>query len=180
MSKLEFKSKSLDYDSTNNKRTHVILVDDNGSVVHVFLEEAVIDLSNAELYKLAMQKHYDINFPSKAENERFEKVDEKLSNVDDAMDVLVAFAVSIQGNMNIPAYNRIVSVAKPLVNGKRYMNGDAVVMPYPFDTNAKWPKDTKTLFLFAMQEGEGYSYKGQKLSEMLQQGALSVVMPRIE
>ena len=162
MSKLEFKSKSLDYDPTNNKQTHVILVDDNNSVVHVFLEEAAI------------------NFPKKAENERFEKVDEKLGSMDDAMDVLVAFAVSIQGNMNLPAYRRIASVAKPLVNGKRYNNGDVVVMPYPFDTNAKWPKDTPTLLTFAMQSGEGYTYKGQKTMEMLQQGVLSVVMPRIE
>lgn len=180
MSKLEFKSKSLDYDPTNNKQTHVILVDDNNSVVNVFLEEAAIDLSNAELYKLAMQKHYDINFPKKAENERFEKVDEKLGSMDDAMDVLVAFAVSIQGNMNLPAYRRIASVAKPLVSGKRYNNGDVIVMPYPYDTNTKWPKDTPTLFSFTMQSGEGYNFKGQKLAEMLQQGVLSVVMPRIE
>lgn len=180
MSKLEFKSKSLDYDLTNNKQTHIILVDDNNSVVHVFLEEAAIDLSNAELYKLAIQKHYDINFPKKAENERFEKVDEKLGSMDDAMDVLVAFAVSIQGNMNLPAYRRIASVAKPLVSGKRYNNGDVVVMPYPYDTNNKWPKDTSTLFVFSMQENEGFTYKAQKVEDMIRQGVLSIVMPKIE
>jgi hypothetical protein len=180
VSKLEFKSKSLDYDPTNNKQTHIILVDDNNSVVHVFLEESAIDLSNAELYKMAMQKHYDINFPSKAENEKFDKVDEKLGSMNDAMDVLVAFAVSMQGNMGIPAYRKIASVAKPLELNKRYANMDVITAPYPYNTNEKWPKDTPTLFTFSMQEGEGYNYKGQKVEELLRQGVLNMVLPRVD
>ena len=53
-------------------------------------------------------------------------------------------------------------------------------MPYPFDTNPKWPSGTKTIFKFQMQEKEGYTYKEQDLSEMLQKGVLTVVMPRID
>ncbi|PEY46248.1 hypothetical protein CN359_31170, partial [Bacillus thuringiensis] len=65
MSKLEFKSKSLDYGLSNNKRTHVILVDDNNSVVHIYLDESAIELTNGELYSMAMQELYDVNFPNK-------------------------------------------------------------------------------------------------------------------
>ena len=53
-------------------------------------------------------------------------------------------------------------------------------MPYPFENNAKWPSGTKTIFKFQMQANEGYTYKDQALAEMLQQGVLTVVMPRIE
>lgn len=180
MSKLEFKSKSLDYDLSNNKRTHVILVDDNNSVVHIYLDESAIDMSNAELYSMAMQELYDVNFPSKAENDKFNKVEEKIDAVDNAMDVIVAFAVSIKGSMNTRAYAKIASAAKPLVSGKRYGNGDVVVMPYPYDTNEKWPKGTPTIYSFAMQENEGYSYKAQKVDEMIKQGVLSTVMPRFD
>lgn len=180
MSKLEFKSKSLDYDLSNNKRTHVILVDDNNSVVHIYLDESAIDMSNAELYSMAMQELYDVNFPSKAENDKFNKVEEKIDAVDNAMDVIVAFAVSIKGSMNTRAYAKIASAAKPLVSGKRYGNGDVVVMPYPYDTNEKWPKGTPTIYSFAMQEGEGYNYKAQKVDEMIKQGILSMVMPRFD
>lgn len=179
MSKLEFKSKSLDYDSTNSKKTHIILVDDVGSVVHVYLDESVIDLPNADLYKQAMQKHYDINFPRKAENEKIEQVQEQIAAVDSAMDIIVAFAVTTKDGMVAPTYKKITSVAKPLTPGKRYSNGDVVAMPYPFDTNDKWPKDTLTLFTFVIQESEGYTYKTQKVEDMLQQGVLSIVMPRI-
>lgn len=180
MSKLEFKSKSLDYDLSNNKRTHVILVDDNNSVVHIYLDESAIELTNGELYSMAMQELYDVNFPSKAENDKFNKVEEKIDAVDNAMDVIVAFAVSIKGSMNTRAYAKIASAAKPLVSGKRYGNGDVVVMPYPYDTNEKWPKGTPTIYSFAMQENEGYSYKAQKVDEMIKQGVLSMVMPRFD
>ena len=53
-------------------------------------------------------------------------------------------------------------------------------MPYPFETNTKWPKGTLTIFKFQMQQSEGYTYKEQALSDMLQQGVLTVVMPRID
>ena len=53
-------------------------------------------------------------------------------------------------------------------------------MPYPFENNAKWPSGTKTIFKFQMQANEGYTYKEQSLSDMLQQGVLTVVMPRID
>lgn len=180
MSKLEFKSKSLDYDLTNSKKTHIILVDDVGSVVHVYLDESVIDLPNAELYQQAMQKHYDINFPRKAENEKIDKVQEQIAGIDSAMDIIVAFAVTTKDGMISSTYKKIASVAKPLIAGKRYSNGDVVAMPYPYDTNPKWPKDTLTLFTFVMQASEGYSYKNQKVEDMLRQGTLTMVMPRID
>ena len=119
MSKLEFKSKSLDYDSTNSKKTHIILVDDVGSIVHVYLDESVIDLPNAELYQQAMQKHYDINFPRKAENEKIDKVQEQIAGIDSAMDIIVAFAVTTKDGMIDYTYKKIDSVEKPLTAGKR-------------------------------------------------------------
>lgn len=144
------------------------------------MDESVIDLPNADLYKQAMQKHYDINFPRKAENEKIEKVQEQIAGIDSAMDIIVAFAVTTKDGMVAPTYKKIASVAKPLIAGKRYSNGDVVAMPYPYDTNKKWPKDTLTLFTFMIQETEGYTYKDQKVEDMLRQGVLSMVMPRID
>lgn len=180
MSKLEFKSKSLDYDLTNNKKSHVILVDDDNSVVNIYLDESAIDLSNTELYEMAMQKHYEINFPQKAEKEQIGKVQEQLNGIDSAMDIIVAFAVTTKDGMVASTYKKIASVAKPLIAGKRYSNTDVVAVPYPYDTNAKWPKDTLTLFTFVMQENEGFTYKAQKVEDMIRQGVLSIVMPKIE
>lgn len=105
---------------------------------------------------------------------------ENLDNVSAITEVLIALAISQNGGMPTYAYNKVAEFIKPLVKSTRYANGDIVAMPYPFDTNPKWPSGTKTIFKFQMQPSEGYTWKEQALAEMLQQGVLTVVMPRIE
>ena len=105
---------------------------------------------------------------------------ENLDTVSAITEVLIALAVSQSGGMPTYAYNKVAGFIKPLVKSTRYGNGDIVAMPYPYDTNPKWPSGTKTIFKFQMQATEGYTYKEQSLSDMLQQGVLTVVMPRIE
>ncbi|AMD96170.1 hypothetical protein AXE83_00595 [Streptococcus sp. oral taxon 431] len=105
---------------------------------------------------------------------------EYLESVSAITEVLIALAISQNGGMPTYAYSKVAAFVKPLVKTARYANGDIIAMPYPFETNAKWPKGTLTIFKFQMQEKEGYTYKEQDLSEMLQKGILTVVMPRIE
>ena len=105
---------------------------------------------------------------------------ENLDTVSAITEVLIALAISQNGGMPTYAYNKVAGFIKPLIKSTRYGNGDIVAMPYPFDTNPKWPKGTKTIFKFQMQPAEGYNWKEQSLAEMLQQGVLTVVMPRID
>nr|DAS37684.1 MAG TPA: Protein of unknown function (DUF1366) [Caudoviricetes sp.] len=105
---------------------------------------------------------------------------EYLDSVSAITEVLIALAVSQTGGMPTHAYGKVAAFVKPLVNSTRYSNGDIISGAYPFDTNPKWPKGTKTIFKFQMQATEGYNYKDQALAEMLQKGILTIVMPRIE
>ena len=105
---------------------------------------------------------------------------EYLESVSAITEVLIALAISQNGGMPTNTYSKVAQFIKPLVKDRRYVNGDIVSMPYPFDTNPKWPQGTQTIFKFQMQQSEGYTYKEQALSEMLQKGILTVVMPRIE
>ncbi len=105
---------------------------------------------------------------------------ENLDTVSAITEVLIALAVSQNGGMPTHAYGKVANFIKPLAKGTRYSNGDIISGAYPFETNAKWPKGTKTIFKFQMQEKEGYTYKEQDLAEMLQKGVLTVVMPRID
>lgn len=200
--KLEYGSKSLEYDGSGvASATKVTLVNSTGANVPVFLPADKIDLSNTELFDLALESLYQENFPQRAENERFSKVDqelqknkeaaaqaeqavtetkENLDTVSAITEVLIALAISQSGGMPTHTYNKVASFVKPLVKNTRYNNGDIVAMPYPYDTNAKWPKGTQTIFKFQMQATEGYTWKEQSLAEMLQQGVLTVVMPRID
>ena len=200
--KLEYGSKSQEYDGSGAvSSTKVTLVNSAGANVPVFLPADKIGLSNTELYELALDVIYQENFPNRAENEKFSKVAQELQKNKEATDkaeqaatetkenldtvsaiteVLIALAVSQNGGMPTHAYGKVANFIKPLAKGTRYSNGDIISGAYPFETNAKWPKGTPTIFKFQMQATEGYTYKEQSLSEMLQQGVLTVVMPRID
>ena len=200
--KLEYGSKSLEYDGSGAvSATKVTLINANGANVPILLPADKISLSNTELFEMALESLYEENFPNRAENEKFSKVDEQIQknkeattkmeqaatenkeNIDTVSaitEVLIALAVSQNGGMPTHAYGKVANFIKPLVKSTRYSNGDIISGAYPFDTNAKWPKGTQTIFKFQMQQSEGYTYKEQALSDMLQQGVLTVVMPRID
>ena len=200
--KLEYGTKSLEYDGSGTaSATKVTLVNSNGAIVPILLPADKISLSNTELFELALEALYQENFPQRAENERFTKVTQELQKSKEAADkteqavtetkenldtvsaiteVLIALAVSQNGGMATHAYSKVAAFIKPLAKDKRYNNGDIISGAYPFDTNAKWPKGTQTIFKFQMQATEGYTYKEQSIAEMLQQGVLTVVMPRID
>ena len=105
---------------------------------------------------------------------------ENIDNVSAITEVLIALAIGQNGGMPTNTYSKVAQFIKPLVKDRRYGNDDIVSMPYPYDTNPKWPKETPTILKFQMQESEGYTWKEQSLAEMLQKGILTVVMPRIE
>ena len=200
--KLEYGSKSQEFDASGTaSATKVTLVNSNGAIVPILLPADKISLSNSELFELALEVLYQENFPNRAETEKFNKVDEQiqknkemtakmeqattenkenLDTVSSITEILIALAISQNGGMPTHAYNKVAGFIKPLVKSTRYANGDIVAMPYPFDTNPKWPSGTKTIFKFQMQVTEGYTWKEQSLSDMLQQGVLTVVMPRID
>ena len=200
--KLEYGSKSLEYDGSGAvSATKVTLVNATGANVPILLPADKISLSNTELFELALESLYEENFPNRAENEKFSKVNEELKqnkemttkmeqattenkeNLDTVSaitEVLIALAVSQNGGMATHAYSKVAAFIKPLAKDKRYNNEDIISDAYPFDTNPKWPKGTQTIFKFQMQATEGYTYKEQSLAEMLQQGVLTVVMPRID
>ena len=200
--KLEYGTKSQEFDASGKESaTKVTLVNADGAIVPILLPADKISLSNTELFELALEALYQENFPNRAENEKFNKVNEQiqknqesvtkveqaatdnkenLDTVSAITEILIALAISQNGGMPTHAYNKVAGFIKPLVKSTRYANGDIVAMPYPFDTYPKWPSGTKTIFKFQMQANEGYTWKEQPLSDMLQQGVLTVVMPRID
>jgi orf117b gp len=200
--KLGYGTKSQEYDASGTaSATKVTLVNSDGAIVPVLLPADKIGLSNTELFELALDVIYQENFPQRAENEKFSKVAQELQKNKEATDkaeqavtenkenlyavstiteVLSAVVVSQNGGMPTFAYEKVAAFIKSLVKGTRYANGDIVAMPYPFETNAKWPKGTLTIFMFQMRANEGFTYKDQLLSDMLQQGVLTVIMPKID
>ena len=69
--KLEFISKSLDYLNNDPYRTKVVLGNSEGAFYPIYFDKDAISKSDAELFTLASEKIYQDNFPSRAENEKF-------------------------------------------------------------------------------------------------------------
>lgn len=200
--KLEYGTKSLEYDGSGKESaTKVTLVNSDGAIVPILLPADKIGLSNTELFEMALEALYKENFPNRAENERFSTIEQELQKNKEAVDktgqvttetkenldaasgiieIMIALSVYQNGGMPTFAYGKVANFIKPLIKNNRYLNGDIVAMPYPHDGNPKWPQGTQTIFKFQMQATEGYTWKEQSLSDMLQQGVLTVVMPRID
>ena len=177
--KLEYGSKSQEFDASGKESaTKVTLVNADGAIVPILLPADKISLSNTELFEMALEALYQENFPQRAEKEKFNQVEaqlqqnkemaakveqattenkENLDTVSAITEVLIALAIGQNGGMPTNAYAKVAGFIKPLVNSTRYSNGDIVAMPYPFETNPKWPKDTLTIFMFQMQQSEGYT-----------------------
>ena len=149
------------------------------------LIQAVLDILKAELdpgsaiVKAQAEIEQAVQSLAKAKTD-LSANKENIDSVSAITEVLIALAVGQNGGMPTNTYSRVAQFIKPLVKDRRYGNDDIVSMPYPYDTNPKWPKETPTILKFQMQPSEGYTWKEQPLAEMLQKGILTVVMPRID
>ena len=149
------------------------------------LIQAVLDILKAELdpgsaiVKAQAEIEQAVQSLAKAKTD-LSANKENIDSVSAITEVLIALAVGQNGGMPTNTYSKVAQFIKPLVKDRRYGNDDIVSMPYPYDTNPKWPKETPTILKFQMQQSEGYTFKEQPLAEMLQKGILTVVMPRID
>ena len=85
--KLEFHGKSLNYNFDGSlKGTIVTLGHMDGGHLPVLLAGDQTALSNQELFELAMEEHYQENFPNRAENEKFNLLGEKITKYDELIE----------------------------------------------------------------------------------------------
>ena len=82
--KLEFGEKSLDYLNGEVHRLRVVLKNEDGAYYPVFFEPDKINLSDAELYQMALEVNYQKNSSGRAEDERFNAIGEKIAEIDAA------------------------------------------------------------------------------------------------
>ena len=84
--KLEFGEKGLDYLNGEVHRLRVVLKNDDGAYYPVFFEPDKINLSDAELYQMALEVNYQKNSSGRAEDERFNVLGEKIAKFDDMIE----------------------------------------------------------------------------------------------
>lgn len=80
----EYVRKSLNYDSSGSPSELVVYLNVNGQETPFFLSAEHEKKSNTELFDLVMESIYQVNFPMRAENEKFNLLGTKIAEVDKA------------------------------------------------------------------------------------------------
>ena len=94
--KLKFGSKSQEFETDGTvKGTKVTLTNDEGAFYPVMLPADKIELSNAELEKLALEVVYQENFPQRAENEKFNEITKELTTYSQNSEVAQATLLDV-------------------------------------------------------------------------------------
>lgn len=84
--KLEFGEKCLDYLNGEVHRLRVVLKNDDGAYYPVFFEPDKVNLTDSELYQMALEVNYQKNASGRAEDERFNIIGEKIAEIDRAIE----------------------------------------------------------------------------------------------
>ena len=83
--RLEYQGKSLEYNLDGSlKGTIVNLGHLEGGHLPILLLGNKTALGNQELFELALEKHYEENFPNRAENEKFAKFEKAIERANTA------------------------------------------------------------------------------------------------
>lgn len=80
----EYVRKSLNYDASGSPSELVVYLNVNGQETPFFLSAEHEKKSNIELFDLVMESIYQVNFPMRAENEKFNLLGTKIAEVDKA------------------------------------------------------------------------------------------------
>lgn len=105
--KLEFGNKSLEYLAGEPYKTRVILTNSEGAIYPVYFEADAIELSNAELFELALETIYQDNFPNKAEDEKFNEIGKRLAKIDDITEEATKNLDKVKEQVTLSASSRI-------------------------------------------------------------------------
>ena len=113
--KFEYDSKSKEYDASGAAyATKVVLKNRDGAYVPVFLPVEKIDLSNTELLNEALEVIYQENFPQRAENEKFNKIEEQIKKQQNVLNIEQVTLIDIIDKL----YDKKVLIDKDLTETK--------------------------------------------------------------
>ena len=104
--KLKFLSKNLEYIGAEPIEVQVILGNDDGAYYPIKFPKDYLDKTEAELYLLAIEKMYQMNFPNRAEDEKFNEIGKRLAKIDDITEEATKNLEKIKEQVTMSASSR--------------------------------------------------------------------------
>ena len=104
--KLKFLTKSTEYLGISPHRTVVLIGNDEGASIPYYFDKEAINLTDSELFDMAMEKMYQENFPNRAEAEKFNEIGKRLAKVDDITEHATKNLEKVQEQVQLSASSR--------------------------------------------------------------------------
>ncbi|MDG3137286.1 DUF1366 domain-containing protein [Streptococcus suis] len=79
--KFKFLTKSTEWLGSSPHRTIVVVGNEEGATIPYAFDKEAINLTDSELFDMAMEKMYQENFPNRAEDEKFELLNKTILEV---------------------------------------------------------------------------------------------------
>ena len=135
--KLKFLSKNLEYIGAEPIEVQVILGNDDGAYYPIKFPKDYLDKTEAELYLLAMEKMYQINFSNRAEDEKFNEIGKRLAKIDDITEEATKNLEKIKEQVTMSASSRTAFLQIVMtLYGKGLLDDEDLLQTGLFDDEA--------------------------------------------
>lgn len=105
--KLEYRDRLMEYAADGSRlRLKVVLGNDDGAIYPVYLPADVGNLNNQDLLEMALESVYQLNFPMRAENEKFNAIGERIAKFDNIIEDATQTIDAMRDQVELSATSR--------------------------------------------------------------------------
>ncbi|HEM3492571.1 TPA: DUF1366 domain-containing protein [Streptococcus suis] len=104
--KFKFLTKSTEWLGSSPHRTIVVVGNEEGATIPYAFDKEAINLTDSELFDMAMEKMYQENFPNRAEDEKFNEIGKRLAKVDDITEEATKNLEKVKEQVKLSAASR--------------------------------------------------------------------------
>ncbi|MDW8650048.1 DUF1366 domain-containing protein [Streptococcus suis] len=104
--KFKFLTKSTEWLGSSPHRTIVVVGNEEGATIPYAFDKEAINLTDSELFDMAIEKMYQENFPNRAEDEKFNEIGKRLAKVDDITEEATKNLEKVKEQVKLSAASR--------------------------------------------------------------------------
>ncbi|HEM5969122.1 TPA: DUF1366 domain-containing protein [Streptococcus suis] len=105
--KFKFLTKSTEWLGSSPHRTIVVVGNEEGATIPYAFDKEAINLTDSELFDMAMEKMYQENFPNRAEDEKFNEIGKRLAKIDDITEEATKNLEKVKAQVTLSASSRV-------------------------------------------------------------------------
>ncbi|HEL1633760.1 DUF1366 domain-containing protein [Streptococcus suis] len=135
--KFKFLTKSTEWLGSSPHRTIVVVGNEEGATIPYAFDKEAINLTDSELFDMAMEKMYQENFPNRAEDEKFNEIGKRLAKIDDITEEATKNLEKVKEQVTMSASSRAAFLQVVMtLYGKGLLTDEDLLQTGLFDDEA--------------------------------------------